>query len=242
VEWARTHPSCHCVDLLLEIQPGPVFRSVRSFGYQQVRVGSVGTIFGLTHRALWTHRGVLVECGLMHKSCKEVDVWLSEPWIVGIEGILCHRFGLFRWLDGSLCTNNGIVNDAKKNFVQKGTPLLSSSEVLHCLCQDLTKAERSSFDRQQEQNLFLEITLPGHSLRQLVSWWDLENSGCSGAWTHKAYRKIWEAYNAEQKWCSLDSLQKNTCGFLARGISRPLSYLLPLLLQSFVGFPPLQGY
>jgi hypothetical protein len=100
-------------------------------------------------------------------------------------------FGRLKWLDGSLCTNNGIVNDAKKNFVQKGTPLLSSSEVLHCLCQDLTKAERSSFDRQQEQNLFLEITLPGHSLRQLVSWWDLENSGCSGAWTHKAYRKIW---------------------------------------------------
>jgi hypothetical protein len=77
VEWARTHPRCHCVDLLLEIQPGPVFRSVRSFGYQQVRVGSVGTIFGLTHRALWTHHGVLVECGLRRKSYKEVDVWLS---------------------------------------------------------------------------------------------------------------------------------------------------------------------
>jgi hypothetical protein len=77
VEWGRTHPRSHCVDLLLEIQPCPVLRSVRSFGYQQVRVGSVGTIFGLTHRAFWTHHGGFVECGLRRKRCKEVDVWLS---------------------------------------------------------------------------------------------------------------------------------------------------------------------
>jgi hypothetical protein len=33
-------------------------------------------------------------------------------------------FGHLKWLDGSLCTNNGIVNDAKGNFVQKGTAFL----------------------------------------------------------------------------------------------------------------------
>jgi hypothetical protein len=148
VERGRTHPRFHCVDLLLEIQPGPVFRSVRSFDCQQVRIGSVGTIIGLTHRALWTHHGVLVECKLRRKSCKEVDGWLSEPGSSESREFYdtdLDCFGRLKWLDGSLCTNNGIVNDAKKNFVHKGTVLLSTSEVLHCLCQDLTKAERSSF-------------------------------------------------------------------------------------------------